>query len=282
METVTSLVGNKIFASLYDPNADKAAADFRSLSTSSLSSLTDTLTKGAQTKDILSKIPGVSEDTKSSLDALLNEAKTFTGSATGSSPNTINAKKDEVDAKIQDLVKKAQTEAKDTKDAKAVAKKEDLKERVANQTFSPGRLLSRTWNKFKYYFFYIGLAILALIGGSMSSNAMFETPVYMRIYYFIYGTVLFPLSFIFAFMRYSTGQKGVYHAILAPLVEGPLTNPIMAGLLYPFTYTAATTLVAPLPVFEQVPAAAVPEAAILQTIQKNAAQVPVGLIGSSV
>ena len=279
---------------MYDPNADKLAADFRARSASSLGSLTDTVAKGNQTQDILNKIPGVSPDTKASLDSVLAEAKTFSATAAGSTPNTIAAKKDDVDTKIQAIVKKAQTEAKDNKAAEAAAKTAAVKEKVENQTFSPTRLVGRVWGRFKIYLFYLVIAILALWGGSMSSNAMFELPVYMRFYYFIYGTLLFPIAFIFAIMRYTGGSGGAYHAILAPLIEGPVLNPIMAGLLYPFTYTAATTLVTPLPVSTVIGAAALPEAAILQKVQQNiaaaspaaaaaaAAAAKVGLTGSSV
>ena len=270
MDTVTSLLGNKMFASMYDPNADKLAADYRARAASSLGSLTDTVTKGNQTQDILSKIPGVSADTKASLDSLLAEAKSFTTGAAGSTPNTIAAKKDEVDTKIQAIVKKAQTEAKDAKVAETKVKKAAVKEKVADQKFSITRLIGRILTKFKTYFFYLVIAILALWGGSMSSNAMIATPVYMRFYYFVYGTLLFPIAFIFALMRYTTGGGGAYHAILAPLIEGPVLNPVMAGFLYPFVYTGASTLVTPLRVSEVSHATALPEAAIMAKAQQNA------------
>lgn len=270
MDTVTSLLGNKMFASMYDPNADKLAADFRARAASSLGSLTDTVTKGNQTQDILSKIPGVSADTKASLNSLLAEAKGFAASATGSTPNTIAAKKDEVDTKIQNIVKKAQTEAKEKKVAVAEEKTAAVKEKVANQKFSVIRLAGRIWTQFKMYFLYLIIAILALWGGSMSSNAMISTPVYMRFYYFVYGTLLFPIAFIFALMRYTAGSGGAYHAVLAPLVEGPVLNPVMAGLLYPFVYTGASTLVTPLPVSTVTGATALPEAAIMAKAQQNA------------
>jgi hypothetical protein len=270
MDTVTSLLGNKMFASMYDPNADKLAADFRARAASSLGSLTDTVTKGNQTQDILSKIPGVSADTKASLDSLLAEAKGFAASAAGSTPNTIAAKKDEVDTKIQNIVKKAQTEAKEKKVAVAEEKTAAVKEKVANQKFSVTRLAGRIWTQFKMYFLYLIIAILALWGGSMSSNAMISTPVYMRFYYFVYGTLLFPIAFIFALMRYTAGSGGAYHAVLAPLIEGPVLNPVMAGLLYPFVYTGASTLVTPLPVSTVTGATALPEAAIMAKAQQNA------------
>ena len=270
MDTLTSLLGNKMFASMYDPNADKLAADFRARAASSLGSLTDTVTKGNQTQDILSKIPGVSADTKASLESLLAEAKSFTTGAAGSTPNTIAAKKDEVDTKIRAIVKKAQVEAKDAKVAETKAKTAAVKEKVENQKFSVTRLAGRIWTKFKMYFLYLIITILALWGGSMSSNAMISTPVYMRFYYFVYGTLLFPIAFIFALMRYTGGGGGAYHAVLAPLIEGPVLNPVMAGLLYPFVYTGASTLVTPLPVSTVTGTTALPEAAIMAKAQQNA------------
>ena len=61
----------------------------------------------------------------------------------------------------------------------------------------------------------------------------------------------------------------------------------MAGLLYPFTYTGASTLVSPLPVSDIAGATALPEAAIMAKAQQNAlsagqAAAQVGLIGSGV
>lgn len=280
-----------MFASMYDPKADKLAADFRARAASSLGGLSSIVSKGDETKNILNKIPGVSADTKASLDNLLAQTKSFTSSAAGSTPNTIAAKKDEVDAKMQEIVKKAQTEAKDAKVKEAAAKKESLKEKIANQTFSIKRLAGRIWNQFKIYLLYILIVILALWGGSMTSNAMFEMPVYMRFYYFVYGTLLFPVAFIFAIMRYTTGVTGKYHAILAPLVEGPIMNPILAGILYPFTHISAEVLVTPLPVESIDGAHAVSETVIMATAQQNAmaqaqaqaeAAAKVGLIGTSV
>jgi hypothetical protein len=295
METITSLLGNKMFASMYDPKADKLAADFRARAASSLGGLTSMVSKGDETKNILNKIPGVSADTKASLDNLLAQTKSFTSSAAGSTPNTIAAKKDEVDAKMKEIVKKAQTEAKDAKVKDAAAKKETLKEKIANQTFSITRLMGRIWNQFKIYLLYLLIVILALWGGSMTSNAMFEMPVYMRFYYFVYGTLLFPVAFIFAIMRYTTGASGKYHAILAPLVEGPIMNPILAGLLYPFTHISAEVLVTPLPVESIDGAHAVSESLVMAQAQQNAfaqaqtqaqtqeeAAAKVGLIGTSV
>jgi len=239
------------------------------------------VTKGNQTKALLNKIPGVSSDTKASLDNVLAQAKSFASGAIGSTPNTIAAKKDEVDGKIRDIIKKAQGEAKKAKATSISEEAAAVKEKVENQTFSIKRFASRTWEKFKLYFLFIVIAILALWGGSMTSNAMFDLPLYMRVYYFIYGTLLFPIAFIFAILRYTNNRGGQYHAIIAPFVEGPILNPVMAGILYPFTYVPKSTMVVPLPVSAVIGPAALPEAAILAKAQQNALA-RTGLIGTGI
>jgi hypothetical protein len=255
MDLVTSLLGNKMFASLYDPNADKLAADFRAKAASSLSSLTNIVSKGADTKNILAKIPGVSDTTKASLDKLLAEAKTFTSSASTSlTPNAIAAKKDEVAAKIQDLIKQAKGEASTTADAKKEAKKQAVKDKIENKTVSATRLAKRIFTVIGYGVLILGLLVLALWGGSIASNTAIDLPKYMRFYYFIYGSLLFPVSIFL-----SIGKPIKYHALLAPLIEAPASS-----IFYPFVYTPVA--VAPQEVTVVAAAVPVSEAAVLQTI----------------
>jgi len=260
---VTSLLGNKMFASLYDPNADKLAADFRAKATSSLSSLTNIVSKGSQTQDILSKIPGVSDTTKTSLDKLLAEAKTYAASASSSlTPNAIAAKKDEIAAKIQNLIKQAKGEASTAVTAKTTADKEAVKEKIENKNVSASRLLQRTGTVIGYGVLGLGLLVLALWGGSLASNSAIELPKYMRFYYFIYGSLLFPISIFL-----SIGKPIKYHALLAPLVEGPASS-----FLYPFVYTPVE--VAPQEVNVVPVAVPVSEDVIQKTIASAVAPAP--------
>jgi hypothetical protein len=237
MDMITSLVGNKIFSSLYDPKSDTLFAEFRKRASEAAGGLKDVVSRGVNTKAILDKIPGVSDSTKNELNKLLAESKEFAVSATNLSPSAILAKKSEIAAKINSLVSTALGEGVDAK-KKALQKSKEEKLRK----FSFKNVIT----KMLRILFYLILVILVLWGGSISSNAAIDLPVQMRFYYFIYGAILFPVSFIFAIKRYFTKPQPKYYAILAPLVEGPIENRILAFLLFPFTYT--TLFVAPIPV----------------------------------
>lgn len=233
MDTVTSLLGNKIFASLYDPKADSLAADFRAKAATSLNGLTNLVSKGDATKSRLDKIPGVSDSTKASLESLLNEAKSYTSSVTSNlTPNAIAAKKDEVAAKIKALVHKAKGES---ATSLASAKEKEAKatqERIANQNASGSRLFKNILKYVLYAFLVIVLLALALWGGSLASNAAIQQPLYMRIYYLIYGFLLFPIPIFLSFSKPVT-----YHAVLAPLIERPLEPTAFTSAFAAFVFT---------------------------------------------
>ena len=258
---LVSLVGDKIFSSLYDPKADGIAAQFRKNVSQNLGGLENVVAKAAGSKDLLNNIPGVSDSTKQSLEVLIKQSNDFLKGASKLTPNEIAAKKDEINMKIKELVGQAKGESKQKQEEEQQKKKEELKEKVENQTFSVSRMLGRTWDSGKFYLLYIVLFVLALWGGSISSNANINKPVLLRAYYFIYGALLFPVSFAFAIWRYTTGTTTPYYAFLAPLIESPVQNQVVAMLLWPFVYTSPTQ-VATLPV---VPSLPVPETGLTGT-----------------
>lgn len=244
---LVSLVGDKIFSSLYDPKADSIAAQFRKNVSQNLGGLENVLTKATESKDLLNNIPGVSDSTKQSLETLIKQSNDFLKGASKMTPNDIGAKKDEINMKIKELIGKAKGESRQKQEEEEQKKKEELKEKVENQTFSFTRMISRTWDSGKFYILYIVVFVLALWGGSLSSNANINKTVLMRAYYFVYGALLFPISFGFAIWKYTTGISPTYHAFLAPLIESPVQNEVVGMILWPFVYTSPTQ-VATLPV----------------------------------
>ena len=217
---LTSLVGNKIFSSLYDPNIDALISNFRKSSETSLSSLKDVVSQGVSTQNILSKIPGVTNDTKNQLNSLLEEAKTFTTGAAGMNPSTIISKKAEIAAKIDGLVKTAQDEGAVAKEAAKAAACAAKKEAAEMGKFSLTKLYNRVSNYFKWGILIIVVITVVLWGGSISSNSAIDLPPRMRFYYFIYGSILFPISLGISLYKYINGTPIKYHAYLAPLYEG--------------------------------------------------------------
>lgn len=247
---LVSLAGNKIFSSLYDPKADGIAAQFRKNVSQNLGGLQNVVSKAAESKELLNNIPGVSGSTKQSLEVLIKESNNFLKGASNMTPNDIAAKKDEINLKIKELIGKAKTESKQKQADAETKKKEDLKEKVENQTFSLSRLANRIWEAGKFYLLYTLVVVLALWGGSISSNANINKPVLLRAYYFVYGAILFPVSFAFAIWRYTTGNTTPYYAFLAPLLERPIQNQTIEMIFWPFVYTSPTQ-VQTLPVLPQ-------------------------------
>lgn len=241
MDQLKSLLG------VYDPNIDKLAAEFRSRTSSNFGALNDVIKQGDQVKGIIGKIPGVSEETKNQIQLALDSAKLLTGDPTHATPDQLASQKDKLALLMKTVINKAQQEGKKVKNMEEQKKVVEIKEKKANEVFSARRLLMRMWNTGKYYLFIFILLGLALWGGSMSSNAAINKPVAIRAYYFIYGSLLFPLSFAFAIYRSFTGQSGSYYAMLAPLVPRPVYSSIAQYLLFPFLFDPPG-IVTPIPI----------------------------------
>ena len=82
------------------------------------------------------------------------------------------------------------------------------------------------------------LLALALFGGSLMSNRAILRSWGFRLYYFVYGTLLFPLSYFIAIKEYFMGGKKLpkFFAILAPLVNKKNHMLVTNVLFFPFTY----------------------------------------------
>jgi hypothetical protein len=262
MEQIKSLLGG------YNPASDQLAAEFRSRVASNLTAFTDTSKLGDQTKDILSKIPGVSDETKGKLDEVLSKAKGFSEDAMNKTPGEISAAKDKLDLAVKTLVQKAQDEAKSVKQQQEAAKVEAAKEAKENKVFSVSRLGKRMWDTSKWYLLVLGVVLIAVWGGSMASNAAIDKPWYLRLFYLVYGSVLFPISFIFAIWRKVTGKAGPNYAILAPLIPLPTSNAYLQYGLFPFTYLPPN-VVMPLPVEPAADPIHVPESYVVRNNNNN-------------
>ena len=236
-------------------------------SMTSLTALNNNLTSAASTANVLAAIPGVNPSQIDQMNRLIAENTTFANTSAGLPAATIAAQNANFQAQQEQIIRDAKAEAAAKAAADAAAAKKAAEEKKKNKKFSFKRMMKRIWDHGKWWFLGITIGLLALWGGSISSNNAISEPVYMRFYYLIYGSLLFPLSFIFAIMRWFTGVKGAYYAILAPLVEGPIKNPFYASLLYMFTFDPGTVVIQIQPVKPEV----APESAVLAVAAANSA-----------
>lgn len=222
------------------PEQDQLAQAYRNRVLENMSNLSTSISKASDTYDVARQIPGVSQETLDEFNSVVEDAKTFSKTADTETADAIATKRDALELKTQQFVDKTQSDVKDKKKEEILKIEEEKKSEKENETFNPTRFTTNVVGTMKNVAFWIGIGILALWGGSISSNHAINETLAIRIYYFIFGSLLFPLSFIFAFWRWMTGEsvKGKYHAILAPLIQIPSYWWIHV-FLWPFTYKAA-------------------------------------------
>ena len=77
------------------------------------------------------------------------------------------------------------------------------------------------------------------MGSSLASNAAINLPIQFRIYYMVYGFILFPVSLIQGIMNYFS-NKTLFYALWAPLITQRYHSNIYNMLLFPFVYNDLT------------------------------------------
>jgi len=121
--------------------------------------------------------------------------------------------------KFADILKNKDATPEDLLDELANAE-DDLRV-YENKEFNGWRLVKRAWRFASDYIYYILLFICAIFGGIIMSNTyIHETFLPIRIYYFFYGTVFFPISLIYGIMN-----PPEWNATIFPLFQLP-ANPV--------------------------------------------------------
>jgi hypothetical protein len=222
------------------PEQDQLAQQYRNRVLENTSNLSTSISKASDTYDIARQIPGVSQETLTAFNTVIEDAKSFYTTAATETADAIATKRDTLELKIQQFVDTTQSDVKDKEKTELLKKEEEQIKAKENETFNPTRFTTNLLDWIKKVAFWIGLTVIALWGGSIASNHAINESLAIRIYYFVFGTLLFPISFIFALWRWMTGEsvKGKYHAFLAPLIQIPNYWWVHV-FLWPFTYKSA-------------------------------------------
>jgi len=222
------------------PEQDQLSQQYRNRVLENTSNLSKSISKASDTYDVAKQIPGVSQETLDTFKSIIDDAKTFYQTVDQETADAIATKRDTLELKTQQFVDTTQSDVKNKEKRELEKIEEEKKKEKENETFNPTRFTNNLLDIMKKSAFWIGLIILALWGGSMASNNAINESLAIRIFYFVYGTLLFPISYLFAMWRWMTGEsaKGKYHAFLAPIFQKPTTWFIHV-VLWPFTYKAA-------------------------------------------
>jgi len=233
---------NHLLKFTYDPAADALKQVYNASFQTNLGGLQSTVANiGGGLGGFITSVPGISGATQSAYGALEKAAKDALDGAKSMTPGQIAQKNDELQAEHDRIAAQANTEA-----AKAAAKAKEDEEELKKtpiedlETFKFDRFLKKVFDNFTYMMIFFLVLALAFLGSSLAANAAIHEPIPFRIYYMIYGFILFPISIAFGINNFFQKKK-LFYAFWAPLHKGSSSNPLLNVLLLPFIYSAHDT-----------------------------------------
>ncbi len=187
----------------------------------------------------LQNTPGVSANTMAALKDLSHGALQ-TAKNPSTSLSTVSSAIPSITARFNVLNEQAITEAAQWQQQQLDDSRKSEEEQLADKTFNIYRLINNMKRVFVKYLWVFILAVVALLGGSLMSNRAIFKPWGFRFYYFVYGTLIFPLSYFIAIKHYFTsGDRHLpkFFAILAPLINEKNHMAVTKALFFPFIYS---------------------------------------------
>lgn len=204
---------NTIIKATYDPAADALKQVFRLNVSQNLGVLQQTIGSiGGGLGNVITSIPGVGDATKAAYTALRDESEKLIESAKSMTPDQIAAKNDELAKKHNDILAQAQ--------ADGISYEEQLKKQgIKDENFSITDFFKEVFSNTLYILLFVLIIVFGLLGSSLAANAAITEPFWYKIYYMVYGFLLFPVPIIQGIFNY-TNKKRLFYALWAPLYKG--------------------------------------------------------------
>ena len=228
--TISDWFNNTIIKATYDPGADALKSLYRQNVTQNILGLQNTVSGlGGGLGAAIVSIPGVGTPIINGLNALKKESEDILAKAQTMTPDQIAAANDSINQKYQQLLAQAQAEG-------TAPPPPPSTNPIAEAEYSINDFFNTIFSTTMYIIIFFVVLFLGLLGSSLASNAMIDKPIAYRIYYMIYGFILFPIPLIQGIFRYFNKEK-LFYAIWAPLHKGYTNSSFYNLLLYPFIYT---------------------------------------------
>lgn len=222
----------------FDPAGDVLKQVYRGSFQNNLGDLQSTVGSiGGGLGSFITSVPGISQATQNAYASLQKASEDALAAAKSMTPGQIAEKNDELKALHNKIAEQANDEA--TKAALEAAQEkatpiEDLGK------FKIDRFFKKIFANLTYIIIFFVVLFFAFLGSSLAANAAIHKPIAYRIYYMIYGFILFPISIIFG-IKHFFEKKQLFYALWAPLHKGYSSNPLLNVLLLPFIYSAHDT-----------------------------------------
>ena len=218
----------------YDPAGDLLKQVYRATFQNNLTNLQSTVGGiGGGLGNFVVSVPGVSGATKSAYNSLNKASEAALEAAKSMTPAQIAEKNDELAAEHNRIAEQANKEAAEAAEAAEAEKRTPIDELFR---FRLDRFFKKIFDNATYIIIFFVVLFLAFLGSSLAANAAIYKPVPFRIYYMVYGFILFPVSIILG-IRNFLDKKQLFYAFWAPLKKGFTSNPILNFFLLPFVYS---------------------------------------------
>ena len=222
----------------YDPAGDVLKQVYRATFQNNLTNLQTTIGGiGGGLGNAIISMPGVSGATKNAYNSLNKASEAALEAAKSMTPAQIAEKNDELIAEHNRIAEQANKEAKEAKEAAEAAEAEKRTPIDELFRFRLDRFFKKIFDNATYIIIFFVVLFLAFLGSSLAANAAIYQPVPFRIYYMVYGFIVFPVSIILG-IRNFLDKKQLFYAFWAPLKKGFTSNPILNFFLLPFVYSA--------------------------------------------
>jgi hypothetical protein len=213
LNSIAEWFNNTIIKTTFDPAADALKQVYRQNVSQNLGMLQQTIGNiGGGLGNVIFSIPGIGEPTRIAMEALRNETEELMEKAKSMTPDQIAEKNDEITRKYNEILARAK--------ADGVTYEEQLKkEGIENKDFSITKFFNEIFSNTLYLSLFVLVIVLGLLGSSLAANAAVDKPFYYKIYYMVYGFILFPVPIIQAIFNH-LNHKRLFYSLWAPLYKG--------------------------------------------------------------
>jgi hypothetical protein len=219
----------------FDPAGDVLKQVYRATFQNNLLGLQSTIGGiGGGLGNFITSVPGISEATRSAYSALNKASEDALEASKSMTPAQIAAKNDELKAEHNRIAEQANKEALAAAEAAEAEKRTPIEELGK---FRVDRFFKKVFENATYIIIFFVVLFLAFLGSSLAANAAIYKPIPFRIYYMVYGFILFPVAIGFG-IKHFFEKKQLFYAFWAPLHKGFTSNPLLNLVLLPFIYSA--------------------------------------------
>jgi len=206
----------------FDPAGDALKQVYRATFQTNVNGLQSTVGNiGDGLGNFILSTPGISDATRTAYSKLNAASEKTLADASSMTPDQVAAANEALIKQHNDVAAQANKEAAEA-EAKAEEERRTPIEELQGLHFK--RFLTKVFDNSTYIVIFFIILGLAFLGSSLAANAAINKKLPFKIYYMIYGFILFPISIILGIKDFFEGKQ-LFYSIWAPLISKNTTHP---------------------------------------------------------